>query len=161
MYCWIFCTKQHSFRLSEYSFCFRKCSSVNIFKLRHRSFYNPKCLSVCLSVRGKNFYMKEMYFASHTFQVSLTHKCKIILILAHVYFPPFLVSIPSWCVFPICLKSILQSPASCCQSCVLATTEHKYVQLLASLRRMVDCTLYHVIFNSSPNRKLNYHHVCT
>ena len=123
------------------------------------------CLSVCrsvgLSVRGKNFYMKEMFFAYHTFQVSLTHKCKIILILAHVYFPPFLVSIPSWCVFPICLKSILQSPASCCQSCVLATTEHKYVQLLALLRRRVDCTLYHVIFNSSPNRKLNYHHVCT
>ena len=117
--------------------------------------------NVCRSVRGKNFYMKEMYFASHTFQVSLTHKCKIILILANVYFPPFLVSIPSWCVFPICLKSILQSPASCCQSCVLATTEHKYVQLLALLRRMVDCTLYHVIFNSSPNRKLNYHHVCT
>ena len=57
-------------------------------------------MSVCLSVSGKNFYMKEMYFASHTFQVSLTHKCKIILILAHVYFPPFLVSIPSWWVFP-------------------------------------------------------------
>ena len=117
--------------------------------------------SVCRSVRGKNFYMKEMYFASHTFQVSLTHKCKIILILANVYFPPFLVSIPSWCVFPICLKSILQSPASCCQSCVLATTKQYLVQLLGSSRILSDCTLYHVLFNSSPNKLLNHYHVCT
>ena len=35
------------------------------------------------------------------------------------------------------------------------------MQLLASSRLMSDCTLNHVLFNSSPNRKLNYYHVCT
>ena len=65
------------------------------------------CLSVCLSVRGKNFYMKEMFFAYHTFQVSLTQKCKIILILAHVYFPP------SQCLFPLGVCSQSVSNLSC------------------------------------------------
>ena len=49
---------------------------------------------------------------------------------------------------------------SCCQSCVLATNVHKYVQLLESLRIIVDFTLYHVLFNSSPNRKFKTINMC-
>ena len=58
-------------------------------------------------------------------------------------------------------KNALQELVSCCQSCDLATTEHIPVQLLASLRIMSDCTLYHVLFNSSPHRNLKYYHVGT
>ena len=138
------------------SVCRSVCRSV------YRSVCQSVCRSVCLSVcPWKKFLHEGNVLCISYFSSQLNSQMQDNSNISPCLLPPFLVSIPSWCVFPICLKSILQSPASCCQSCVLATTEHKYVQLLALLRRRVDCTLYHVIFNSSPNRKLNYHHVCT
>ena len=103
--------------------------------------------------------------------LSVEKKISLSPLVLRTFVIPYSVPHPSWILRVICYSVFCPTPffhiitlqllASCCRSCVLTTTELKYEQLLASLRIMVDCTLYHVLFNSSPNRKLNFYHVWT